>query len=368
MACGRIFCCFPTVISAEDDRGWQLSAARAWHPGRDATARDLADPGGFRARVANRMTPRRFLHALEARTRRWRRRRAPLSTTPDLAGRRFLLLGGLHRSGTSVLHRLLRAHPDTSGFANTGVWEDEGQHLQSVFPNAHQFGGPGRFAFDPGAHLTETSPLVSPVNRDRLLRQWGAYYDLAKPVLLEKSPPNLIRARFFQALLPDTRFAFLVRHPIAVAYATQKWTRTSVAELLLHWCLAHRLMLGDLCELDDALVLRYEDLVAAPEPSLDAVFRLAELTPIRASERIENYNPRYFATWEQQRSTWNDGEAALTELAAPTMAAFGYRLAPPLVDPWPGPAGHRPRRTASGPCSPKPVAAARSGRAVPSQG
>ncbi len=278
------------------------------------------------------MIARRLLRALEAPTRRWRQRRAPLSETPDLAGRRFLLLGGVHRSGTSLLHRLLRAHPEISGFANTGASEDEGQHLQSVFSNARQFGGPGRFAFDPGARLTETSPLVSPANRDRLLRQWGAYYDLTKPVLLEKSPPNLIRARFFQALLPDTRFIFILRHPIAVAYATQKWTQTSLAELLLHWCLAHRLMLGDLGELDHALVLRYEDLVAAPAHWLDAVARLAELTPIRISEPIEDHNARYFAAWEQQRNSWSDGEAALSDLAAPTMAAFGYRLAPPLVE------------------------------------
>ena len=263
-----------------------------------------------------------------------------------------------------MLHRLLRAHPDTSGFANTGVWEDEGQHLQNVFPNARHFAGPGRFAFDPEARLTETSPLVSPANCCRLLRQWGAYYDLTKTVLLEKSPPNLIRARFFQALLPDTRFVFIVRHPIAVAYATQKWTQTSFAELLLHWCLAHRLMLGDLGALDHALVLRYEDLVAAPEPSVDAAFRLADLTPIQTSERIENHNPRYFAIWEEERSAWNDGEAALTDLAATTMAVFGYRLTPPLVEPWSGPKGHRPCRTASEPRSPQAVTAAGSGPPV----
>jgi hypothetical protein len=40
MACGRILCCFPTVISAEDDRGWQLSAARA--PGTPAGMRQRA--------------------------------------------------------------------------------------------------------------------------------------------------------------------------------------------------------------------------------------------------------------------------------------------------------------------------------------
>jgi len=298
------------------------------------------------------MGPGRTLNALRLRARRWYYRRAPLAATPDIAGRRFVFLGGLHRSGTSLLHRRLRAHPDTSGFANTGVPEDEGQLLQSVFPRARHFGGPGRFAFAPEARLTESSPLVSPANRDQLLRQWGAYYDLTKPVLLEKSPPNLIRARFFQALLPNSRFVFIVRHPIAVAYATQKWTRTTFAELLLHWCLAHRLMLGDLRQVDHALVLRYEDVVDGPERWLDAAFRLADLTPICTSERIENYNPRYFALFEQQRAAWGDGEAALEDLVAPTMADFGYRLDPPLVEPWSGLHGAYADLTASEPRAP----------------
>jgi len=45
---------------------------------------------------------------------------------------RIVFVAGLHRSGTSLVHRCLAAHPDVSGFADTGVPEDEGQHLQTV--------------------------------------------------------------------------------------------------------------------------------------------------------------------------------------------------------------------------------------------
>jgi hypothetical protein len=47
--------------------------------------------------------------------------------------------------------------------------------------------------------------------------------------------------------------------------------------------------------------------------------------------------------WEKQRAIWGDGEAALADLAACTMAAFGYRFAPPFVEPWSGVIGHMPR-------------------------
>ncbi len=123
----------------------------------------------------------------------------------------FVFLGGLHKSGTSLLHRLLRAHPLVSGFYKTGVPEDEGQHLQSVYPADAAYGGPGCFAFDERTHLTEHSSLVSRTARTALLNDWGRYWDLSKPVLIEKSPPNLIQARFLQTLFPGAKFIFILR-------------------------------------------------------------------------------------------------------------------------------------------------------------
>src|SRR6202167_514690 len=60
----------------------------------------------------------------------------------------FLFLGGLHRSGTTLLFRMLREHPNMSGFVNNKVadnWtplEDEGQFLQGVYPPHCVLGGP----------------------------------------------------------------------------------------------------------------------------------------------------------------------------------------------------------------------------------
>ena len=53
-----------------------------------------------------------------------------------------VFIGGVHRSGTTLVGRLLAEHDGASGFADTGVPADEGQHLQSVYAPARAFGDP----------------------------------------------------------------------------------------------------------------------------------------------------------------------------------------------------------------------------------
>src|SRR5205814_5485769 len=115
---------------------------------------------------------------------------------------RFVFLAGLHRSGTTLLARLLAAHPEISGFSGTGVPADEGQHLQSVYPAAKVYGGPGRFGFAAESHLTESSPLASEESARTLLEEWSTHWDLSRPLLLEKSPPDPLKTPLPQAPLP----------------------------------------------------------------------------------------------------------------------------------------------------------------------
>lgn len=247
----------------------------------------------------------------------------------------LVLIGGMHRSGTSLLHRLLSEHPDASGFSGTGVEEDEGQHLQSVYPPAKRHGGPGRFGFDPDAHLTERSPLVSERNRARLLDEWGRHWDLSRPVLLEKSPPNLIRTRFLQALFPGSSQVVVVRHPIAVACATQKWSRTSYTSLIEHWLVCHETLLADLEHVQRLMVIRYEQLVADPDRTLAAVFRFIGLEPIASGLGVRgDVNAAYFRRWRANR--WNPYKRFDTDRAVRRLAAragrFGYSLERPERD------------------------------------
>jgi len=214
-------------------------------------------------------------------------------------GHKFIFLCGLHRSGTSPLFRILREHPEISGFRDTGVPEDEGQHLQTVFPAAKSYGGPGRFGFAQEAHLTEKSALVTSENQQRLIAEWSKHWDLGKPCLLEKSPPNLIRTRFFQALFPGSHFIVITRHPIAASLATRKWASSSLESLIEHWLHCHRIFELDRPHLRHVHVLKYEDLIRDTDTELERIYGFLRLEPHPSQPLNPAGNEPYLSEWRQ---------------------------------------------------------------------
>lgn len=212
-----------------------------------------------------------------------------------------VFVGGLHRSGTTLLARILEDHPDVSGLVDTGVPMDEGQHLQDVYPTARDLGGAGHFGLRERGHLTEED--AEPSMRERLWAAWSPYWDLEADVVVEKSPPNLIRTRFLQTLFPGARFVILVRHPVATCLATQRWSIFNALSFLVkHWVHCHELFAGDRRHLDRVHVLKYEDLVDEPEGELDRLWGFLDLDPAPLQREIRpDVNARYLSLWEKRR-------------------------------------------------------------------
>lgn len=253
----------------------------------------------------------------------------------------LVFIAGLHRSGTSPLFNLLKAHPDISGFEIPGgaEREHEGQHLQTVYPPDNEIGGPGYFALDPSAHLTESSTLANSNSRDALIADWVKHWDTQKPYLLEKSPPNVVRTRFLQALFPGSKFILITRHPIAASLATVKWmgwphyhvtTRGSQSKgatvnirlstesdydsfyedsqlhmesmiytLFRNWHAAHRSFEDDSTYLSNIVRIRYEDLTENTDSVMKNVlgFIGASATDKLRHEDLKNSNTTYFNEW-----------------------------------------------------------------------
>ena len=241
----------------------------------------------------------------------------------------FLFIGGLHRSGTSILFRCLREHPCISGFRATGVPEDEGQHLQDVYPAAWVHGGPGRFGLHPEAGLLEHRSESAQVQRARLLACWSRYWDMHRPVLMEKSPPNLIRARYLQRLFPEAHFVMMVRHPIDVALATRKWSDLPLGALVEHWLVCHERFSEDRPHVAHLTVVRYEAFTERPQQTLSDIYGSLGLES-HANELVVDGKSRahYAEQWRQLRTNPETAvEAAqLVQTYAARVARFGYTL------------------------------------------
>lgn len=217
--------------------------------------------------------------------------------------KQFIFLAGLHRSGTSLLHEVMRNHPEITGFSNTGVPEDEGQHLQSVYEPALAYGGPGKFIFDKRSHMDESHPLATAENAALIFEEWRKYLDPSCQTIIEKSPPNIVRMRFFQKLFPGSKFIAILRHPLVVSYATIKWAKTSISSLLDHALLGYEAMLKDMSSINSLYVLRYEDFVIEPQQTIDKVFAHLGMESVEVTHQVRtDINDKYFAMWEQDQN------------------------------------------------------------------
>lgn len=213
----------------------------------------------------------------------------------DFTGR-YVFVGGLHRTGTSLVARLIGHHPDVREITGSPAPENEGCYLQGAIAHTARHGRPAHFATDPQQHHIEGSRFDRLDVRIRMESDWGRWFEAGGAWRVEKSPVNLTRMRLYQQLFPLSQFVIVLRHPEAMAAAMAKWTDQPPADLIDHALDAYARMEADLPYLHAAFVLRYEDLVADPDGMTARLHHFLDLPPAAPAEPVIDGNLAYRAT------------------------------------------------------------------------
>jgi hypothetical protein len=231
----------------------------------------------------------------------------------------LVFICGLHRSGTTLLERLLASRYQVA-YLRSSAPESEGQHMQQVYSPAHKFGGLGRFAFSRA--MKEELVALDDYDRHRaqILDGWRRYVVGNEPVLLEKSPPNLMKIWWLRRVFPNSRFIILTRDPRAVSAATQRWSKTSLPELMLHWNVAYSCAMADYCE-DDCIITSYEALTDQPEAE---ILRLGEFLSLAPRSDVGEMEPRH-TTLENTNSKYIEAHDSAS-YGQGVWDSLGYRV------------------------------------------
>jgi hypothetical protein len=251
----------------------------------------------------------------------------------DVEDHRFVFIGGLPRSGTTLLAAEIARSPGVANLEGIGPVADEGQYVQDVYATQQQAGGIDRFGYAPEMHLTEQSPLADEATRAALWAAWAPYWDTDSPVLVEKTPSNLLKMRFLQAVFPGSSFVVVIRHPVAEAMALRGrgWSRKPVGKLVDHWVHAHEVMMADLPHLERVVVVRYEDLVLQPGRVLGALQDFLGLDRVDTGEEPRrDLNDRYLEEWRAGGLGTRLSNRRTVGRYGSAIGRYGYSFSSPL--------------------------------------
>lgn len=210
----------------------------------------------------------------------------------------YLFMGGLQRSGTTWLEGLVASqrvsglsfdNVDMTMYRQQQPWVLQ-NHTQEYFEMVVRSGGvEGKFVQDayPYTYLVRDvgrrgialddllidDQAASAEKAERLYAEWSLFWDTTRPVLLEKTPENLLMGPFLQAAFgaTNTRFAFVMRHPLVWALAIEKWifpdfaTLRTVEDRVAFWFACMERAVEHLPQLRDAMVLQLETVSASME-------------------------------------------------------------------------------------------------------
>ena len=186
------------------------------------------------------------------------------SPTPAV---KYLFILSPPYSGSTVLWRLIQTSGNVSSMAT------EGQFVDSVRP------------------IMRADPWNASVRLpwQRIKDEWSKHWDPGRPIHMEKSPPNLIRADEIENVFQPAHFVALHRDPYAICEGlnrrrgdppmegTENWKRdAAVLRAANLWVRFSRALIENIRDRRHIMHFTYEQLTAHPE---ETAARLASFLP-----------------------------------------------------------------------------------------
>ena len=215
---------------------------------------------------------------------------------------RFIFVGGAHKSGTTLVRDALSQHPLVTALTNTGVENEEGQHLQDLMPSDWYL-GELLFGLSDGAYLDEGDVPNAKEYGRRLFDRWAPHWNTEAHYFLEKSPPNIVRSRFLQACFPNSIFIAVIRDPRTTFVATRKvLSHIDIETFLQHWSAIYSTWFADCRYINTSLTIQYEKMVSSAEDGINGLYKackLPQLSSERSSIVIKEPDILYRGKWNE---------------------------------------------------------------------
>jgi hypothetical protein len=184
---------------------------------------------------------------------------------------RWCFIVGCNNSGTSLIHRLLRASPEVSTLGG------ESQLFTRALPRSNRKGHERVWSeYLDDLILDIDASHVGP----RLVHDW--IYSLRDPVrrvIVLKTPSYAANMPVLQNAFPRCRFIGVVRNGYAVAESILHRGNKSLARAARHWAKVNRLMLEQANHVDDFMLFRFEDLLNDPTDAANRLAAFVEIPP-----------------------------------------------------------------------------------------
>lgn len=188
---------------------------------------------------------------------------------------KFLFILSPPFCGSTLLHELISTSSHVS--ANHVIGTREGQTLPTV----------RQIMFDHHERWDEKKKYPW----DMIKKEWLRYWDVTKPVLIEKSPPNIIRAMDIEGVFKPAYFICIVRDPYAHSEGLIRRSGMLPAQAAQFsiTCLRHQK--NNINCLKKIIYFRYEDLVTFPDCVKEKIVEfIPELEDINLNHTFNVHN------------------------------------------------------------------------------